>query len=244
MSNNVVEAILGSKDIAIAEMAKAGVSFGHRASKWNPQMKPFLKGTRGAVHIIDLEQTFDRFFKALNFIADLIKEDKTILFVGTRSHARQVTEKMAKEIGMPYIVERWMGGTFTNFSVIAKRLEYFRELEKKIASGELDKYTKKERLLFLKELQYLTKKWGGLKDLTKLPEAIFVVDAVHDKLAIKEAKAKGVKVVALCDSNADPNQIDYPIPANDDAVSSLNYIFGKIIEVVKKVKNDKSVVKE
>lgn len=238
MSKNIVESILGNKDAAIAEMAKAGVSFGHRASKWNPKMKPYLSGEKNGVHVIDLEQTHDKFLDALNFIADLTKDGKIIIFIGTRTHARKVTENAAKEIGMPYVIERWIGGTFTNFPIISKRIEYFRDLEKKMAGGEMDKYTKKERHLFMKELQFLNRKWGGVKDLIKLPEAIFVVDAVHDKLAIKEAKEKGVKVIALCDSNADPAAIDYIIPANDDAISSLNYIFSKIIEVVKIVKNE------
>lgn len=238
MSKIIIESILGSKETAIAEMVKSGVSFGHRASKWNPKMKPYLDGEKNGVHAINLEQTYNKLFEALSFIADLIKEGKTIIFIGTRTHARRTTENAAKEIGAPYVIDRWIGGTFTNFPVISKRIEYFRELEKKMASGELEKYTKRERHLFMKELQFLTHKWGGIKDLTKLPEAIFVVDAVHDKLAIKEAKEKGVKVIALCDSNADPTNIDYPIPANDDAISSLNYIFGKIVEVVKRMKQE------
>jgi len=237
MSKNIIiESILGQKQEAINQMSKAGVSFGHRVSKWNPKMEPYLSGQKNNVHIINLEKTYEKLVEALGYIYDTISQNKNIIFVGTRTHAKKITENAAKEVNLPYVVERWIGGTFTNFPVILKRLEYFRDLEKKLSAGELDKYTKKEKNLFLKELQFLNKKWGGIKDLTNLPEAIFVLDVVHDKLAIKEAKEKGVKVIALCDSNADPTGIDFIIPANDDAISSLNYIFDKIIKVIKEAR--------
>lgn len=244
MSKNIVELILGPKESAISEMSKAGVAFGHRRSRWNPKMAPYLSGEKNNTHIINLEATYDKFIEALNFIAELTVQGKTILFVGTKTHARKITEDTAKSVSMPYVVERWVGGTFTNFPVIVKRLEYFRDLEKKIESGELDKYTKKEKHLFLKELQFLNKKWGGVKEMTKLPDAIFVLDSVHDKLAIKEAKQKGIKVIALCDSNSDPTAVDYPIPANDDAISSLNYLLSKVAAVMKKVKENVKTIPE
>lgn len=236
MSKNIVESILWSKESTLTEMLKAGVQFGHRSSKWNPKMEPYLSGVKNNVHIINLERSFEKFLEALNFISGIVAEGKNILFVGTRTHAKKITENAAKEMGMSYVVERWIGGTFTNFPIISKRLEYFRDLEKKAASGELEKYTKKEKHLFLKELQALNLKWGGIKEMTKLPDAVFIVDIVHDKLAVKEAKEKGIKVIAFCDTNADPTLVDFPIPANDDSISSLSFLFGKIIEVVKKTK--------
>lgn len=219
---------------SLEEMLKKGVHFGHRVSRWNPKMEPYIFTARDNVHIIDLEKTYQKLKEALEFIQELKKEKKTILFVGTKVSAKEIVQEKAKEVKMPYVVERWLGGTLTNFQVIAKRLEYFRNLEEKKKSGEWEKkYTKKERHEFNIELEKLEKQFGGIKKMTKLPDALLVVDTHKEKLAVKEAGMKKIPVIGLCDTNADPSVIAYPIPANDDAISSLRLILGAIVKVLK-----------
>ena len=228
-------------NIDTEEMAKAGLHFGHRTSRSHPKMKPYLFGTRNGVQVIDLEKTAEKLKEALSFIQQIISEDKILLFIGTKVQAKDLVKSTAKECGLPYVSERWLGGTFTNFETIKKRIDYFKETEKKKAEGELEKYTKKERLEMDKELKELETKVGGIKELTKLPDAIFVLDMMKDKLAIKEAKNRGVSIIALADTSADPTSVDYAIPANDDAVSSLKYILDKVKEVILEAKTKKKV---
>ena len=218
---------------SLEEMADAGVHFGHRTSRWNPKMEPYIFGVRNNVHIIDLEKTYEKLKEAVEFLKKMKKQKKTVLFVGTRVNAKEITKEMATKCNMPYVNERWLGGTITNFDEISKRLEYFRDLEKKMKSGELDKYTKKERHEFNVELLRLEEKFGGIKNMTKLPDALIVLNVKHDALAVKEAKRKGIPVVGLCDTNADPTSVDYPIPCNDDASSSLKLIVGVLVEALK-----------
>jgi len=221
------------------EMAKAGLHLGHRTSKINPKMKPYLFGARNAVHIIDLEKTAEKLKEALKFIQGIVSEGKTLLLIGTKIQVKDLVEALAKECGLPYVNERWLGGTFTNFETIKKRIEYFKDLENKKTSGELEKYTKKERAKIDKELKELQLKFGGIKNLKELPDAIFVLDMKKDNLAVKEAREKGIKVIGICDTNVDPTLADYPIPANDDARSAVEYILGKLKEVILKT-NPKS----
>ena len=223
-------------NIDTTEMAKAGLHFGHRTSRVHPKMKPYLFGVRNGVHLIDLEKTAEKLKEALAFIRQLISEDKTLLLIGTKVQVKELVKSTAKECGLPYVAERWLGGTFTNFETIKKRIDYFKNLEKKKAEGELEKYTKKERIEIDKELKDLETKVGGIKELTKLPDAIFVLDMIKDKLAVKEAKSKGVKVIALCDTNCDPTLVDYPVPSNDDAISAVKYILDKVKETISQVK--------
>lgn len=217
----------------IEEMARAGLHFGHRTSKIHPKMEAFLYGVRNTVHIIDLEKTKEKFEEALKFIQELISENKILLIVGTKIQVKDLVKEFATECGLPYVNERWLGGTFTNFEVIKKRIEYFKDLERKKEEGEFEKYTKKERAKIDKELRDLEIKFGGIKNLERLPDAIFVLDMKKDDLAVKEAKMKGVKVVGISDTNCDPTLADYPIPANDDAISSVKYILEKVKEVIK-----------
>ena len=218
---------------SLEEMLKAGVHFGHRQSKWNPQMAPYIFTVRNNVHVVDLEKTREKLGKAMKFAKEVKDKKGIILFVGTKVAAKEITRQIAQEAKMPYVVEKWIGGTLTNFEVISKRLEHFRDLEKKKETGELTKYTKKEQHEFNLELQKLERQFGGIKNLTKLPDALLIVDAHKEKLAVKEAAMKKIPVVAFCDTNADPNKIDYPIPANDDASSSLKLILKTIVEVLK-----------
>lgn len=217
---------------SLEEMLKAGVHFGHRTSKWNPKMKPYIFGSRNNVHIIDLEKTQQALKKTLEFISQLKEKENTLLFVGTKISAKEIIRQTAEETKMPFVAERWLGGTLTNFQTISKRLEHFRDLEKRKKEGALEKYTKKERHEFDVELNKLEGQFGGIKKMTELPNALFVASAHDDKLAVKEAKMKKIPVIGICDTNSDPN-IDYPIPGNDDAISSLKLILEAVTKVLK-----------
>lgn len=227
-----------SKDIkkiipSLKEMLKAGVHFGHRTSKWNPRMKPYIFTVWDGVHILDLEKTQEKLETALEFIQKIKDKKGTIIFVGTKVLAKEITRQVAEECQMPYVSERWLGGTLTNFEIISQRLEYFRDLETKRKKGQLKKYTKKEQHDFAIELQKLEKQIGGIKEITKLPEALLVIDTQKEKSAVKEARTKGIPIIGLCDTNSNPSIIDYPIPVNDDAITSLKLILGVIARVLK-----------
>lgn len=224
-----IEKILPS----LEQMLKAGVHFGHRASKWNSKMKPYIFTTRNNVHVIDLEKTREKMKEALEFIRELKKKKGTIIFVATKVAAKEIAQQSAEKTKMPYVIERWIGGTLTNFKVISKRLEYFRDLEKKKETGELKKYTKKEQHEFGIELERLNQQFGGIKNMIEPPDALLIIDTHKEKLAVKEARMEGIPVVGLCDTNADPTIIDYPIPVNDDAISSLKLILETIVEVLR-----------
>lgn len=221
------------------EMAQAGLQFGHRTSRINPKMKPYIYGVRNSVHLINLEKTVQNLQEALKFIQKIISEDKILLLIGTKIQIKDLVKNIAKDCDLPYINERWLGGTFTNFKTIKKRIEYFKELEEKREKGELAKYTKKERAKMDKELRNLEIKFGGIKELKGLPDAIFVLDMKKDALAVNEAGKKGVIVIGIADTNVDPTLADYPIPANDDAISSVKYILEKMKEVILKAKPKK-----
>jgi small subunit ribosomal protein S2 len=223
-------------NINVEEMAELGLHFGHRKSKTNPKMKPYLYGVRNGIHIFDLEKTKEKLEEALEFIAELISKDKTLLIIGTKIQSKVLVKDLAKECGFPYVDERWLGGTFTNFNVIKKRIIYFKDLDSKRASGELEKYTKKERIKIDKDLEKFEKKFGGIKYLESLPDAVLILDIEKDAIALKEAKERGITIVAVSDSNTDPGLVDYPIPANDDAISAVKYILEKVREVTLKAK--------
>jgi len=216
------------------EMARAGLHFGHRTSRVHPKIKPYLFGQRNNIHIIDLEKTAEKLKEALNFIKEIISDQKILLIVGTKIQIKDLVKEMALECGLPYVAKRWLGGTFSNFSELKKRIEYFKDLEKRKETGELEKYTKKEKAKFDEELRVLEEKFGGIKNLSKLPDAIFVLDMKENALAVKEAREKGIKVIGIAHTNVDPNLADYPIPANDDAISSVKYILDKVKEVILK----------
>jgi len=218
------------------EMAEAGLHFGHRTSRVHPKMKPYIFGNRNTVHLIDLEKTAEKFKQALEFIKEIIFENKTLLLIGTKVQIKDIAKDFAIECGLPYITERWLGGTFTNYKTLKQRIEYFKELEEKKKKGELEKYTKKEKAKINKELSDLETKFGGIKNMQGLPDAIFVLDMKKDALAVKEANMKGVKIIAIADTNVDPSLADYPIPANDDAISSVKYILEKVKDVIIKAK--------
>lgn len=219
-------------NINVEEMAKAGVNFGHKVSKLHPKMKQYVSGVKNNVHVFDLDKTSKELEKALDFISRIVADGKSIIFVGTKIQLKGLVKLTAEECGIPYVTERWLGGTFTNFETIRKRVEYFKDLESKKASGELEKYTKKERADFDKEIALLKIKFDGIKNMSKLPEAVFIFGLDKDITAAREAKRKGIKIIALCDTNVNPDIADYPIPANDDAISAVKYILEKTKETI------------
>lgn len=226
----------------LAEMLKAGMHFGHKSSKRHPKMAPFIYTTRGGINIIDLNQTAEKLQEALNVAKKLSGENKTILFVGTKKQAQKAIKKYATECKMPYIANRWIGGTFTNFNVFRKNIKKYIDLKDKMAKGELDKYTKHEKTKFKKEIEKLEGLVGGLVGLNKLPDLIFVVDTKKDKIAIREALKMHIPVIAICDTNSNLSDINFPIPANDDAIKSIDTIIRLIAEAVNEGKGDKNNV--
>ena len=231
----VVKSAEQKVDPIVQEMMAAGLHFGHRTSKTHPKMKPFIAGVRNTVHIIDLEKTKEKLQEVVEYVKKLKEEDKILLLVGTKVQQRSLIKETAKACGLPFVTERWIGGTFTNFNTIAKRIERLKELEQQQASGEWDeKYTKKEQLDFKEEIRILESTFGGIKELTRVPDAIFVCDLKDNASAVREAKKMGVPVIAISDTNTNPEEADYFIPANNDAVSSLKYILGKIQEAWQK----------
>jgi len=227
-----------SKVPTLVEMLEAGVHFGHRTSKWHPKMKKFLFGSRQGIHIINLEETQKSLEEALAFCKQTTARGGVILFVGTKKQASSLVEAAAKEAGMPYITRRWLGGTLTNFSIIAQLLKKFKELKRKQEKGELVKYTKLEQLKFSEQIKMLDDKIGGIQDMNRIPDVVFIQDIHKDKTAIAEAIRRGIKVVAMCDSNVNPLHVDYPIPANDDAVKSIALIVGMVGQACKQGKEE------
>lgn len=219
---------MGKKNM---EMLKAGVHFGHKTTKWNPKMAPFIFGVRNGTHIIDLEKTIIKLNEALEFVKKLAKSNGVIIFVGTKKQAKAYIKEVGTKAKMPYVADRWIGGLLTNFSIISKQIRLMEQLEADLASGALDKYTKKEKSLLEKKIKKLNQKFGGLRLLKKLPDAIFVTDINQDMIALKEAKEKNIPIIALADTDTDPNLVNYSIPANDDALSSIKIVVNKIIEV-------------
>ncbi len=227
----------------IKKMIEAGIHFGHSKSRKNPRMDPYIYTLKNNVSIIDLMSSMKKLNEALDFIKEVVKKEGSILFVGTEPQAKKVTKETAEECAMPYVVERWLGGTLTNFQITHKRVEHLLELENKKKVGELKKYTKREQMLFDEEIEKLNKKFGGIKKLDKLPDAVFVLSARGDLAAVKEAKRKKISVIGLVDTDSDPTLIDYFIPSNDDAISALKFMLGQVKDVITKAKSQKPKVK-
>ena len=220
----------------IEEMFKAGLHFGHRKSKLHPKMKPYVFGIRKTVHIINLEETVKKLVEALEFIQNTFKEGKTILFVGTKAQHQGLIKELAEKHSLPYVSERWLGGSLTNFGIMRKRVAYFQELRDKVNSEDFAKYGKKEQSMLKRELRNLTTKFGGVEFLEKLPDALFIFDIKKDNLALREAKRIGIPVIAVADTNVDPSQVDWPIPASDDGMKAAEYILGKVDEAIGRAK--------
>lgn len=218
--------------VTMKELLEAGVHFGHRSRRWHPKMRSYIFTERNGIHIIDLQQTIRLLEEAYNFVRDTAAEGETILFVGTKKQAQESLEAEAKRCGMPYVTQRWLGGTLTNFRTIRQRANYLLELEKQKELGQFATLSKKEALWKERELLKLQKRLGGIKNMYYLPSALFVVDVAREAIAVKEANILGIPVVAMVDTNCDPDPIDYVIPANDDAIRAIKLIASKIADAV------------
>jgi small subunit ribosomal protein S2 len=221
----------------LEKMLKAGMHFGHRTNRWHPKMEPFIFCSRNGMYIIDLNKTQEKLSETLDFMQKLTKEGKSILFVGTKNQVKKPMKEMAKEIGMPYVTEKWLGGFLTNFGIIKKTIRKYTDLVKKKETGKLDKYTKKERLDFDRDIKKLELRVGGLVNLSKLPDAIFIWDIKEEKIALTEAKKKNIPVIAICDTNVNPEDVNYVIPCNDDATKTIKLVLGCVREAISEAKN-------
>ncbi len=217
--------------VDLKELLEAGAHFGHQTKRWNPKMERFIYGARGGVHIIDLTKTADYIAQAVDFTKSLTTSGKQVLFVATKRQARQLIEDAAKQAGMPYVTERWLGGTLTNWQTIKRQIDRLKKLEADLESGDVaSKYNKKEASLLKAEAKKLELVLGGIKEMGEVPGAVYVVDSVREQIPIAEAKKLGIPVIGIADTNSDPDDIDYPIPANDDAIKAISLITKQIAE--------------
>lgn len=218
---------------SLLEMLQAGVHFGHQKSKWHPKMKKFIFGDRQGIHIIDLEKTQKALEKACAFAKQTASRGGVILFVGTKKQAVDYVAKAAESCGMPYVNKRWLGGTLTNYVNMAHLLRGYKDLKRKVEKGELGKYTKFEQQKFGEQVAGYDEKIGGLINMTRIPDAIFIMDIRKDKTALEEATRRGVKVIAVCDTNVNPSDVQFPIPANDDAIKSIELMANTMAAAIK-----------
>jgi len=218
--------------VSVKELLEAGAHFGHHTSFWHPKMKRFIFTRRNSIHIVDLEQTVNMLDKACTYVRDLVAEGKSIIFVSTKRQAQQIIEEEAKRCGMYYVNQRWLGGMLTNFTTIQSRIDHLVRLEDKKEKGELINLPKKETSKIDKKIQRLNEQMGGFKEMTSLPDALFIVDPIKDSIAFTEAKKLGIPIVAVVDTNCNPDNINYPIPANDDAIKTIRLVCSRIADSV------------
>lgn len=224
----------------IEDMLKAGMHFGHRTNRWHPKMKQFIFTSKNGVYIINLKKTQEKLQEALEFIARMVAEGKSILFIGTKSQVSAPLKKMSQETGQAYVVGKWLGGYLTNFSMVKRSVKKYLDLIEKRDTGKLEKYTKKERLNFDREIKKLEERVGGVSGLTKLPDVLFVWDIKEEETAVKEARQKNIPIIAICDTNVNPEEVNYPIPANDDSTKTIEILLeavrSAIVEGQKNIK--------
>ena len=225
------------KDITLLELLQSGAHFGHKTSRWNPKMKPYIFTVRNDIHILDLEKTRKALTKAVEFVGNIAQTGGTILFIGTKRQARSIIEAQAKVAGQPFINIRWLGGIFTNFKTIQRTVRKLEKLTEQKNSGQLEsRYTKKERLMVEREIEKLEKLFAGMKDMKRIPQAVFIADINHDDIALAEARKMKVPIVAIVDTNSNPEGVDYPIPCNDDATAAIELITTAIAQSIKENK--------
>jgi small subunit ribosomal protein S2 len=212
------------------DLLESGVHFGHRTNRWDPRMKPFIFTERNGIHIIDLQQTVQSLEKAYNLIRDTVAAGGTILFVGTKRQAQETIQAEAERCGMPYVMERWLPGTITNWVTIHQRIMELERLEKMRDTGEIDRLVKKEGLLIEREIKRLLVHLSGIRNMKGLPELVFIVDVMRENTAVHEANLKGIPIIAMVDTNCDPTNVDYVIPANDDAIRAIKLMVAKIAD--------------
>ena len=218
-------------------LLEAGAHFGHKTSRWHPKMAPYIHSKRQGAHIINLEKTVDGLEVALPKITDLVKNGKKVLFVGTKKQMKDTVKEAAEATDMPYVTVRWVGGTLTNVETVNRQIKKLKDLERRMASGELEnRYSKLEVQRFQEEIDALNERYGGIKEMSEQPAAIIVTDAIEDKNAIKEANGLNIPVFAIVDSNVDPTNIDYIIPANDDSIKATKLILDYFVEAIKEGK--------
>ncbi len=223
--------------IELKELLEAGVHFGHKTNKWNPKMKPYIFGQRNKIYIIDLQRTLEKFNEACKFIIDLCSKGKTILFVGTKRQAQDVILEEATRCGMPYVNKRWLGGLLTNFRVVIKRADRLAKLDEVLGPERVGKLSKKEKSRLDKEHFKLEKVFTGIRKMQSLPDAVFIVDPKKEKIALNEASKMGIPIIAIADTNCDPESIDFIIPANDDAIRAIKLIASRISDSVLEGRN-------
>ncbi len=216
----------------IKQLLEAGAHFGHQTSRWHPRMKKYIFTKRNGIHIIDLEQTASMLDKACKFITQVVADGGHILFVGTKKQAQETIQEEAKRCGMYYVNQRWIGGILTNFATIQARIDYLVRLEDQQAKGEFKPPPKQQVLKLNEEIPHLNQQIGGIKEMTSLPSALFIIDPIKEKIALAEAKRLGIPVVSTVDTNCNPDEIDHPIPANDDAIRAIKLICSKIADAV------------
>jgi small subunit ribosomal protein S2 len=214
------------------QLLEAGVHFGHQTRRWDPRMRDFIFTERNGIHIIDLQQTVQRLGDSLDYVRSLAAEGETILFVGTKKQAQETIEFEATRCGMPYVNNRWLGGTLTNFKTLQSRIDHLVRLEDQMERGEFAGLSKREVLQIENEIERLNKHFGGIKEMTRLPGALIVIDIVKEHISVTEANRLGIPIVSLVDTNCNPDVIDYPIPSNDDAIRAIKLILSKLADAV------------
>jgi small subunit ribosomal protein S2 len=211
-------------------LLEAGIHFGHQTRRWNPRMKPYIFTERNGIHIIDLQQTVPLLKQAMDFVRQLTSNGQTVLFVGTKKQAQETIEQEATRASQPYVTNRWLGGTLTNFQTMEKRIDYLVRLEDRHERGEFYTMIKKEAGKLLSDMERMNRYFGGIKNMKRLPGALFIVDPPMEQIAVAEALRLRVPIIAMCDTNCNPEEIDYPIPANDDAIRAIKLITGRIAD--------------
>ena len=219
-------------EVTMKQLLEAGVHFGHQTRRWNPKMRPYIYGERNGIHIVDLRQTVSQVADAMEFVKQIAIDGGSVLFVGTKKQAQAAVAEAAQRSGMPYVNYRWLGGMLTNFQTIQKRTYYMKELQRLEDTGEMNDRPKKERLKLRRELEKLMKNLGGVATMVRLPEAVFVVDVNTEETAVKEADRLGIPVIALVDTNSDPDPVDYVIPGNDDAIRAADLIASALADAI------------
>jgi len=233
------------KKIELKDLMKAGLHFGHKPGAWNPRMESFLFGIKSGVHIINLEKTKEHLEKAAEFARSIAGQGGTILYVGNKPQAKKIIEEQAKKVDMPYVNERWLGGTITNFAEIHKLVKKMQELIARSGREDYEqKYTKKERLVFNEEVKKLGKIIGGISNMAKLPNAVFIASAREEKTALNECIKKQIPIIGVCDSNADPEEIEQIIPANDDAIKSIEFVVAYVTDAIEVGRREYKEMKE
>lgn len=215
------------------ELLDAGVHFGHLKKKWNPKMQPYIFMERKGIHIIDLNRTLETLDQAASAARQIARSGRKILFVATKKQAREIVAKAARSVEMPFVTERWLGGMMTNFATIKKSVKKMNNIDKMLADTNVTSVTKKERLTLTRERNKLEKVLGGIANLNRIPGAIFIIDISHEHIALAEARKLGMRTIAMVDTNSDPNMVDFPIPANDDASKSITIITNTIVEAIR-----------